>query len=115
MAETEKSNLPPAITGSVRRPQPNGWWSLPGHEFDGSREGVLKAIAVAKFWHLVDGKEVQDDIPQRWKDMAVAEIGELPAEFNNVTVHAHVSIGLSPDGKTITRTYDFDVVGQKKL
>ena len=107
--------LPNVISGSVRRAQPNGWWSMPGREFDGSREGVLRAIQTAKFWHLVEGKEVQDDIPQRWKDLVTAEIGELPPEFNHVTVHAHVSIGLSPDGRRLTRTYDFDVTGEKKL
>jgi hypothetical protein len=113
--DKEKPNLPQVMSGSARKPKPNGWWSMPGHEFNGSREGVLKAISVAKFLHLVDGKEVEEDIPQRWKDMVVAEIGELPPEFNYVSAHAHVSIGLSPCGKTMTRTYDIDISGEIKL
>lgn len=115
MADSENQNLPPKITGTARRPKPNGWWSLPGHEFDGSREGVLKAIESAKFSHLVDGKEVIEDVPERWKRNIRDEIAELPSEFNHVTVHASVSIHKSDDGKRITRTYDFDVIGQIKL
>lgn len=96
-----EKNLPPAISGSSAKAKPAGWWSLPGHTYDGSREGVLKAISEAT------------DVPARWKEHIAAEIAELGDEYNHVTVNAHVC--LHQDGKKHQRIYDFDITGTIKL
>ena len=108
---------PPAISGSIRKPQPNGWWSIPGHKFDGSREGVLRALESATFRHLVEGKEVEEAIPKRWLDAIIADIAELPPEYNHVTLDAHACIGASPDPekRVMKRTYALGITGSIKL
>ena len=87
-------------SGSTERTKPAGWWSLPGHTYNGSRAGVLQAISIS-------------DVPQRWKDHISEEISELGDEFNHVTVNVHVSV--HKDAKKHQRNYDFDITGQIKL
>jgi len=99
MPEDIASKLPPKISGSKPKAKPEGWWSLPGHDFDGTRAGVLKAITE------------KTDMPQCWKDAIVAEINGLPEKFNHVTVDAHRCSGLTPDGKQHSTVYDIQVVG----
>lgn len=100
---SEKTELPPAISGSKPQPKPAGWWSLPGHEFEGTREGVLKAIAA------------RADVPDNWKRNAAEEIAALGDEYNFITVHAHVIVNVTPDKKKHERIYGFHITGQIKM
>lgn len=103
MADEPKPNLPPKLAATAPRAKPPGWWSLPGHEFDGSRDGVLKAVAAADF------------VPEKWRKRIAEDINELKPQFNHVTVNCHVSIHLSPDGRREQWTYDYDITGCAKL
>lgn len=111
MADTTKPVVPPAVSGMKPRPKPEGWWSLPGHQFDGSRAGVLQAV--------------QDDagVPDCWKEALTARINAIPAEFNQVKIDAHACVQTSDDGKRqtsedgtrYTEIYHFHISAFKKL
>ena len=98
-----KLNLPPAISGSKPQAKPSDWWSLPGHDFDGSRVGVLKAV------------NEKENMPQCWKDAIIAAINAKPENHNHITIDAHVCSGLSPDGKQHSEVYDIHVVSYTAL
>lgn len=102
-ASSANPALPPVESGAKPRPKPEGWWSMPGHDFEGSREGVLAAV------------KARSDIPARWRETIIGEINDLPAEFNQVTIDAHVSVHTSEDGKRHQRVYDLNVTGSIKL
>lgn len=110
MAELPKHPLhqkpPPAA-------RPDGWWSLHGDDFDGSREGV-----VAKLKAYPETPSKKNDglwIPAEFKSAILAQIARKPEKFNHIRLNAHHSCG-DVHGKAIHNDhFDFDIQYSEKL
>jgi len=103
IAPVAEGDLPPAVAGTKAEKRPAGWWSVPGHDFDGSREGVLTEI------------KKRLDIPACWRNAMIERVNGADAKFNHVTIDAHVCMGDVPGGKKATETYDFNFTWSVKL
>lgn len=103
MAETQNSSLPAKTSGSQPRKRPDGWWSIPGDKFQGSRAGVVAAI------------KAEQGVPDKWKKRIIEDINELDEKFNFVKVNAHLSGSKRADGNKEDSTVDYDIVSEIKL
>jgi hypothetical protein len=93
--------------------RPEGWWSLHGDDFDGSREGVC-----AKLKDYPEVPAEKNDglwIPVFFKSAIQHAISTVPAKFNHVRINAHHSCGDVHGGKIHNHHFDFDIQYSQKL
>jgi hypothetical protein len=93
--------------------RPDGWWSIYGDDFDGSREGVCSKLKA--YPEMPAEKNNGLWIPVEVKVALLAAISKKPANFNHVRINAHHSCGDVHGKKIHNDHFDFDIQYSEKL